>query len=263
MALGDVTRTAPGESRGPFRARSYRPAMAKSPTPPRRLEYVPVDDLPDHPRNPRDHDLAELIASVRRFGFTSPPMIDGRTGLLAEGHGRKRATIALQEAGEQPPEGIVVEDGRWYVPVVSGWSSADDSEADAYLLAGNQGGGWHTDPLATLLAELAESDQGLTGTGFDQAAADLVFAELAINQPDADGQDPDTEWDGMPEFGNTDRSSKFRIVVHFKSEADRKAFVALIGNPPVQRNTCWWPESDGLLGYDGSRHYVGDVETSA
>jgi hypothetical protein len=144
---------------------------------PRWIEYLPLDDLPDHPRNPRDHDEAQLRSSVLRFGFTDPPMLDGRTGLLAEGHGRKKVTVALRAAGRPddlpagrpwPPEGILVRtDGAWLVPVVHGWRSADDTEAEAYLLAGNQGGGWHDDDLAGLLADLAATDAGLDGTGFD------------------------------------------------------------------------------------------------
>lgn len=170
--------------------------MTQSPTQlPRRLEYVPVDDLPDHPRNPRDHVLADLRASVVRFGFTSPPMIDGRTGLLAEGHGRKKATIDLRDNPPEPlpkawpPEGVVVEDGTWYVPVVHGWSSADDTEAEAYLLAGNQGGGWQNDVLAELLGELAMAD-ALDGTAFtadhlDDLLADLGAGELPEQDTDA------------------------------------------------------------------------------
>lgn len=140
--------------------------MGDTTTPPRWLEYVPVDDLPDHPDNPRDHDEATLRASVLRFGFTDPPMIDGRTGLMAEGHGRKKVTLALRDEGEPPPEGVVVaDDGAWLVPVVHGWRSSSDDEARAYLLAGNIGGGW-TDDLPDLLAALNATDDGLLGTGF-------------------------------------------------------------------------------------------------
>jgi hypothetical protein len=167
---------------------------------PRWIEYVPVDDLPDHPRNPRDHDIPTLRASVLRFGFTDPPMMDERTGLLAEGHGRKKATIQLRDAGRPtdlpdgapwPPEGVVEAEGAWLVPIVRGWASRDDTEAEAYLLAGNHGGGWQNDVLAGLLTNLAEAD-ALAGTAFTTDDLSTLMAELAEADfdPVSDGDQP-------------------------------------------------------------------------
>lgn len=224
--------------------------------------YVPVDDLPDHPSNPRDHDLPDLIDSVLRFGFTSPPMIDGRTGLLAEGHGRKKATIALRDGGEAPPEGVVVEEGTWYVPVVHGWASTDDAEAEAYLLAGNQGGGWQNDVLAKLLEDLTATDLGLAGTGFSQAEVDLVFSELAISAP-LPAQDPDDEWAGMPDFSSKDLGSKWRLKVHFPTEEAYNDFLKMLGNPTVRQASIWWPESDGHVGEDWTKQYVSEPAAEA
>jgi hypothetical protein len=233
-------------------------------TPPRWLEYVPVDDLPDHPDNPRTHDLTDLIDSVLRFGFTSPPLIDGRTGLLAEGHGRKKATIALRDGGPPagwegawPPEGVTVQEGTWYVPVIHGWASTDDAEARAYLLAGNQGGGWDNDPLAAILRELHESDRGLTGTGFDDADMDLVLSELALAAGEG-GQDPDTEWSaaGMPEYNARDLQSKWHVVVHCPTAEDYERLLKLLGSPVVRQASCWWPRSDGHIGEDWTKEWV-------
>lgn len=173
-------------------------AASTEPERPRRLEYVPVDLLPDHPRNPRDHDLATLRASVLRFGYTTPALMDERTGLLAEGHGRKKATIALRDGGRPgdlpddapwPPEGIVVgDDGTWLVPLVRGWASANDTEAEAYLLAGNQRGGWLPDVLADMLGDLATSD-ALDGTQFTTDDLDALLADLGAGELPDQGTD--------------------------------------------------------------------------
>jgi len=140
------------------------------------------------------------MASVRRFGFTTPMVLDGRTGLLAEGHGRKKATIALRDAGKPddlpdgapwPPLGVVVgDDGNWHVPVVHGWASTDDTEARAALLGTNLPGTWDDAMLAQLLGDLAATDS-LYATGFvaddlDDVLARLGAGELPEQPTDAD-----------------------------------------------------------------------------
>jgi hypothetical protein len=167
---------------------------------PRWIEYHPVDSLPDHPDNPRVHDLDDLMASVRRFGFTTPMVLDGRTGLLAEGHGRKKATIALRDAGRPadlpdgapwPPQGIHVdEDGAWRVPVVQGWASVDDTEARAALLGTNLPGTWDDAVLAKLLGDLAATESGLTGTGFDDDDLARLLAEVPDFAPSSGDDQP-------------------------------------------------------------------------
>jgi hypothetical protein len=170
--------------------------MATETGAPRWLEYRRVEDLPEHPDNPSDHDLPELVASMRRFGFTTPPMLCERTGLLAEGHGRKKATLWLRDnpdpRDQGPPPGVTVDlDGNWLAPVVRGWSSANDTELRAYLLAGNYRGGWHNDMLADLLVGLAEQEGGLVGTGVDPEGLDTLLAELGrgeLPQQDTDAE---------------------------------------------------------------------------
>jgi hypothetical protein len=133
-------------------------------------------------RNPRKHELDELRRSVERFGFTTPCIIDERTGRLVAGHGRVQLLQIEMEAGSQRPEGVQQDaDGEWMVPVLRGWRSRDDAEADAYLVSDNrQGelGGWDEPELAALLASLAEQDEdALVGTGYDSDdLADLLFS---------------------------------------------------------------------------------------
>jgi hypothetical protein len=137
---------------------------------PRRLEYMPVGDLPDDPTNPKGHAEDVIEASIGRFGYTTPVEIDERTGQLVAGHGRKAALLAMRERGEHPPDGIVVTpSGEWLVPVVRGWSSRSDAEAKAYVVGNNQlvtAGGWLDDKLAASLTAVAETELGLEGTGF-------------------------------------------------------------------------------------------------
>lgn len=158
----------------------------------RRIEYVPVVDLVPAARNPKLHDEANIDRSLGRFGYTEPVVIDERTERLVAGHGRVQALIRLKEQGKKPPEGVREDGGQWLVPVVRGWASRSDDDAEAYLLASNQltiAGGWDNGPLAQMLMELAERDPlNLQGIGFD----DKQLAKLLDStQPKGGDTDPD------------------------------------------------------------------------
>lgn len=145
---------------------------------PRRVEYVPLDDLRADPRNPKDHDEEEINASIGRFGVLDLIVRDERTGMIVSGHGRFKAFSAMQLRGETPPEGVQVDDeGNWLVPVVTGWASRSDSEAAAALIALNRTtelGGWVDETLLELLEGLEDDDDGLLGVGYSQRDLDAL-----------------------------------------------------------------------------------------
>jgi len=143
----------------------------------RTLEYLPIDKLVEADRNPKRHDQATLGASITRFGYIEPIVLDERTGKLVAGHGRLAQLRQRRTAGEAPPEGVEVDaDGNWLAPVVRGWGSRDDAEAEAYLLASNRTtelGGWDPD----LLADALEAATDLTGIGWDDDDLRQLLAE--------------------------------------------------------------------------------------
>lgn len=135
----------------------------------RRLEYQLLDELQPAPINPKLHDDDDGIgASLDRFGYVEPMVLDERTGLLVVGHGRWENMLAKEAAGDVPPEGVSTDaDGRWLVPVLRGWRSENDAHAEAYLLASNQltvRGGWDLPTLAERLQALDEIDDELRQT---------------------------------------------------------------------------------------------------
>lgn len=77
------------------------------------LEYLPLSTLQIAPRNPKRHALDALGASVNRFGFTEPIILDERTGRLVAGHGRRETLLKMRDAGQTPPAGIRAEGGNW------------------------------------------------------------------------------------------------------------------------------------------------------
>lgn len=145
---------------------------------PRWMEYVPLIDVKGNPRNPKDHDLGGIHASIRRWSLTGGVLLDERTGLLAAGHGRIEVLRQMEAAGGDPPDGIVADPARgWLLPIQRGWASKDDDEAIAYVVADNrigEIGGWDEALLAAALEPLAKADK-LEGVGFDMSdVQDLV-----------------------------------------------------------------------------------------
>jgi hypothetical protein len=152
-------------------------------------------DVAQAERNPKAHDQAALARSVERFGYVEPMVLDERTARLVAGHGRL-ADLRLREArGEQPPEGVADGPDGWLVPVLRGWASRSDAEADAAGIALNrvgESGGWQRDSLADLLTELAGDTDLLAATGFTTSDLDDLLADLGdvVTLPE---QDTDAE----------------------------------------------------------------------
>ena len=104
---------------------------------PTRLEWMPLGSLEPAKRNPKQHS-SEIGTSIGRFGYVEPIVLDERTGRIVAGHGRREALLAMRKRGEAPPAGIRAEGDEWLVPVLRGWASRSDAEAEAYLLASNK-----------------------------------------------------------------------------------------------------------------------------
>ena len=149
----------------------------------RHIVYMGLVGLAPAARNPKAHDLPTLVESLRRFGWTNPAVLDERTGRLVAGHGRREACIILREQGDPPPGGVFIDDdGDWLVPVLRGWSSRDDAEADAYIVADNrisEAGGWDTRELALLLEDVVTADAGLIEVlGYTADDLDAILRQI-------------------------------------------------------------------------------------
>jgi hypothetical protein len=156
------------------------------------VDYLPLDDIRGAERNPKGHADADIKRSINRHGMAELPLLDERTGRLIAGHGRLDQLRAMREAGQEPPAGVRVgDDGAWLAPILRGWSSRSDEEAEAYLIASNkltELGGWDDHGLAEMLTDLADS-QLLELTGFTGDDLDDLIASIQETDP-AGGKDP-------------------------------------------------------------------------
>jgi hypothetical protein len=123
-----------------------------------------VSSLIPYARNARTHSdaqVAQLAASIREFGFTSPVVIDEDGGILA-GHGR---VMALRKLGVEE------------VPCIEA-AGLTQAQRRAYVLADNKlalNAGWDEDLLRVELEELTGLGFDLDLTGFDEAEVDALL----------------------------------------------------------------------------------------
>ncbi|MGA5451882.1 hypothetical protein ACPCVO_35135 [Streptomyces umbrinus] len=152
--------------------------------PPRYIAYVPLTDLKPAPRNPKRHELELIIASIDMHGLVEIPVVDERTQHTLHGHGRREALIAMQSRGMRVPSGIVIdEDGGWLVPILRGWPSKNDADAEALAIKLNRlpgEGGWDPRELAKVLEDLATNEAEL----FDSLAIPHDEIDKMLGQVD-------------------------------------------------------------------------------
>src|SRR5438445_7087733 len=126
------------------------------PWPAERIERWPIERLTPYANNARLHseaDLDKLAAAIRKWGWTTPVLVDEEGSLLA---GQLRFAVAAKLGLKSIP-----------VIVARGWSQA---EKRAYRLADNQlaaRASWDFEQLHNELRELKFTGFDLDLVGFD------------------------------------------------------------------------------------------------
>src|SRR5215207_9855288 len=148
-------------------------------TPPKRLfssmdqiEHLATASLRPFARNARTHSkkqLRQIAASIERFGFTNPVLVDERNQIIA-GHGRVAAAKLV---------------GLKAVPCrrIEHMSTA---EKRAYVLADNKlalNAGWDEEILAEELQALGDIDFDIAITGFSIPEIDGLIEGLKPEEP--------------------------------------------------------------------------------
>jgi len=137
------------------------------PWPADQVERWPIERLIPYANNPRLHsedDLDKIAASILKWGWTNPALVD-ENGTLIAGHGRVAAAAKLKLAA---------------IPVIiaRGWS---EDEKQAYRLADNElaaRASWDTDLLRDELRLLQFSGFDLDLIGFKPDRLQEILAGL-------------------------------------------------------------------------------------
>ena len=183
-----------------------------------RLVHIDPSRLVPHPDNPRTHSteqVKKIAASIKRFGFRNPVLVDENNNVVA-GHGRLLAAAELKLAS---------------VPTLV---LADMTEAErrAYVIADNrlaELAGWDEDRLASELAAIGglDSDFDLSLTGFDGGALEKLL-ELAAGGGSGGDElvDLDTESPAVSRTGDIWILGDHRLIVG--DALDRTVFEQLM-----------------------------------
>jgi 16S rRNA G966 N2-methylase RsmD len=151
----------------------------RRPTWPAGTEVVAVSALKPYARNARTHSrrqIKKIAASIERFGFVNPVLIDENNQIIA-GHGRVVAAKLLE----------------WQEVPTLRVEHLDEAEKRAYLLADNRladEAGWDKEMLAIELQGLVDIDFSIELAGFDITEVDLLLdGEAEAKAPDRNIED--------------------------------------------------------------------------
>jgi DNA modification methylase len=142
-------------------------------------QMIAVSALKPYRRNARTHSrrqIKKIAASIERFGFVNPVLIDEGNQIIA-GHGRVTAAKLLD----------------WQAVPTLRIEYLSEAEKRAYILADNrlaEEAGWDKEILAIELQGLIELDFSIELTGFDIAEVDELFdGEAEAKAPDSNIDD--------------------------------------------------------------------------
>lgn len=211
------------------------------------LVWADPTSLDANPLNWKIHtDFQTEVVSdlIERHGWVKPLVYNRVTSRLLDGHDRRE--IALGQ-------------GMPFVPVVVGdW--AEEQEAEILATLDPSAALSRPDPaaLAKVMARIRETSPAL-GTLMAQMQAGGGVAgwieKAKQKRPETETvtfqarvNDPNAEWQGMPECENQDARPYRSIIVHFKSEDDVREFADLIGQVIGDKGKwIWFPKHDPIL----------------
>ena len=189
------------------------------------VKMAPIGAVTPYARNPRKNDaaVAKVAGSLKEFGWRQPIVVDDSMTVIA-GHTRLLAARQLGMASVP-------------IHVAHGLTAA---QVKAYRLADNR------------VAEDADWDAGMLGlelgdlelAGFDLALTGFEPFEIRRVRGEFDREnDPNAEWQGMPEFAQDDKTAFRRVVVHFRDQTGVDAFAKLVKQHVTpETRFVWFPE---------------------
>lgn len=137
------------------------------------VEKWPIERLRPYDRNSRTHteaQVAEIVASIRRFGFVNPILVDP-DGVIIAGHARHMAAQKM---------------GRADVPVIV-LAHLSPEERRALVIADNRialNAGWNQEILEAELFDLRAQQFDLTVLGFtDGELREMLRDVAAVDMP--------------------------------------------------------------------------------
>ena len=189
-----------------------------------RTVKLPIAKVHIDPANARIHserNIQAISASLARFGQQRPIVIDAKSVVRA-GSGTLEAARAL---------------GWTHIDCVR--SNLEAVDLSAYAIADNRTAelaDWDDDILKGALQSLIDEGVPIEDMGFEPTDLERLLGDVV--------NDPDGEWDQMPEFENADERSVRRVVVHFVTLEDVVTFSKATGLAINDKTKfVWFPKA--------------------
>lgn len=166
-------------------------------------QNFPMDKLIPYARNSRTHNdeqVAQIMASIKEFGFTNPILI-GSDNVIIAGHGR---LLAAQRLGMTEVPVIVLPD-------------LTETQRRALVIADNRialNAGWDEKMLALEIGELKDEDFDLTNLGFtdDELKALENFGEIQDTGNTEDDEVPEAPVEPTSKHGDVWQLGNHRLM---------------------------------------------------
>ena len=205
-----------------------------------KVERRDLGSLLPYAKNSRTHSdaqVAQIAASMKEWGWTTPILID-ESGQIIAGHGR---ILAARKLGyDQAP-----------VMVAEGWS---DAKKRAYVIADNKlalNAGWDDELLALELSELGELGFDMELTGFTLEEIDaLTPEEIAPGLTDEDAV-PEVQAEPVSKLGDVWVLGKHRVMCGDSTSID--SVEALLGGAEGRRGDAGAEDHEVDAGEGGVR----------
>lgn len=220
-------------------------------------QWLPIADLRPNPRNPRMHgsEVTALARTILRTAWGAPIVAQSRGRRIIGGHGRLEAAKMILRGVEVDGEMRGGETHSFGGPpgcVPVRLVDVSDAEADAMTLADNARGLQGTDDSAAIVAMAASFGREsamMADMGFDGAALDALVrsaGDAVLNGAPTNGTpagDASSEWNGMPEFDQKDKTAFRSLTVHFNDQGAVDDFAELVAQKITpQTRFLWFPE---------------------
>lgn len=173
------------------------------------FELVPVGQLSEHPKNPRQGDLGQIHESIEENGFFGAILAQRSTGHVLVGNHRYRT---------------VVQQGETQIPCI--WLNVDDDRALRILLVENRTNdlaSYDDAALADILKDIATTTGTLEGTGFDGDALDAILADLdqpPFQQTEGEDDVPETPEKPVSVLGDLWLLGEHRVLCGDSTDKD-------------------------------------------
>ena len=166
-----------------------------------KIEQIETEKLIPYARNSRTHSdeqIAQIMASIKEFGFTNPVLVDEDGGIIA-GHGR---TVAAQRLQMKT------------VPCIR-LTHLTPAQKKAYVIADNKlalNAGWDDEMLKVELGELREEDFDLSLTGFSDEELEKLLAQAVTDGLVDEDQVPEVPEEPKTKLGDIYKLGRHRLM---------------------------------------------------